>query len=74
MMKLSTSASAINMQADLKAAELKNIIYNDFTKPSKVWSKSVTAKHVLAFAEGLLKSIQERGSFISFQMRWIIFF
>ena len=58
-MKLTTSAAAINMQANLKAAEVEDIIHQDVTKPSKVWSDSVTAKYILTFAEGLFKSIQD---------------
>ena len=59
-MNLDTSASSINMQADLKAAQIDDLIYSEFTKPKKVWSQSLTSKYVLTFAEGLLKTVRDR--------------
>ena len=59
-MNLSTSANAMNIQADLKAAQLEDIVMRDFEKPIKNWSKTSTSQYVTSFAEGLLKSITER--------------
>ena len=59
-MNLDTSASSINMQADLKGAQIDDMIYSEFMKPRKIWSQSLTSKYVVTFAEGLLKAVRDR--------------
>ena len=59
-MNLDTSAKALNTQADLKAAEIEDIVMRDFEKPVKNWSTTSTSQYVTTFAEGLLRSINER--------------
>ena len=61
-MNLKTSSDAMNLQADLRAAELEDIIMRDYSKPTKFWSNSPTSKFVTTFAEGLIKSVTERTS------------
>ena len=56
---LDTSAKALNTQADLKAAEIEDIVMRDFEKPVKNWSTTSMSQYVTTFAEGLLKSINE---------------
>ena len=48
------------MQADLKAAQIKDMIHSEFIKPTKNWSNSLTSKYVLTFPKGLLKAVQDR--------------
>ncbi len=60
-MSLTTAANAMNVQTDLKAAELKDIAAQDFLK-KKNWSDSATSEYVTTFAEGLLKSVTNRVS------------
>ncbi len=59
-MNLDSSASSINMQADLKAAQIEDMIHSEFIKPIKKWSNSLTSKHDLSFPEGLLKAVRDR--------------
>ena len=61
-MNLKTSADAMNVQANLRADELDEIIMRDFAKPTKMWSKSPTSKFVTSFAGGLIKSVADRTS------------
>ncbi len=60
-MNLTNAANAMNLQADLKAAELQDIVAQDFLK-KKNWSYSTTSEYVTTFAEGLLKAVTNRVS------------
>ncbi|KAL7529904.1 hypothetical protein ACHAXR_003219, partial [Thalassiosira sp. AJA248-18] len=60
-MSMSTSAKTLNLQADLKAAELKKIAHDDFVNTNKHWSDKPTSKFTTTFGEGLLKSVYDRS-------------
>ena len=61
-MNMDTSAKTLNLQSDLKAAELADIIYQDFQYKDKRWSDSATSEFVTTFCEGLLFETNDRLS------------
>ena len=61
-MNLDVSASALNMQADLLAAELNTILHNEFHKNNKTWSSWPTAPYLTSHGEGLVVAEYERSS------------
>ena len=45
-MGMGTAAQSLNIQSDIKAADLEAMIYSDYTKPEKLrWSTSATAPY-----------------------------
>ena len=54
-MDLDVSASALNMQADLKAIEMDAFLAKEYTKPNKSWSSRPTACHLLSHGGGRAK-------------------
>ena len=61
-MNMDTAAKTLNLQSHLKAAELEQMIYRDFSKPNKSWSNLPTAPHTVKFAEELIKVVEERSA------------
>ena len=61
-MNMNTAAKAMNMQSDIKASSLEEVVYMDFTKSHKKWSKYPTAPHTTTIAEGAIVSVMERKS------------
>ncbi|KAL7528986.1 hypothetical protein ACHAXR_004320 [Thalassiosira sp. AJA248-18] len=61
-MNMSTSAKALNLQADLKAAELTKIAHDDFHNNDRHWSDKPTSRFTTVFGEGLLKKVYHRSS------------
>ena len=59
-MNLTTAENSVNVQVDFKAAEIKDIVAQDFLKKRKNWSNSPTSEYVTTFSEGLLKSMTNR--------------
>ena len=60
-MNIDTSSQAINLQQDLKAAQLHEIIFADYQKKHKNWSDLPTAPYTTSFAEDLILKIHERS-------------
>lgn len=59
-MNMDIAAKTIILQSKLKVEELNAMIYRDFSRSDKPWSISPTSKHLLSFAEALLKAVRER--------------
>ena len=59
-MNMDTAAKTIIHQSKLKVKELNAMIYRDFSRSDKPWSISPTSRHLLTFAEALLKAVRER--------------
>ncbi len=59
-MDMDTSAKTLNIQQDLKAAEIEEMIYFDFTHTDKRWSKLPTSPYTVSLAEGLLLKMMSR--------------
>ena len=60
-MNLDTAAQAINVQQDIKVAELEQIILHDYVKINKNWSSYPTSTRTTSFGEGLAKKVHDRG-------------
>ena len=70
-MDIDTSAKTLNIQQDLKAAEIEEMIYFDFTHTDKRWSKLPTSPYTVSLAEGLLLKMMSRihlYEFLSLEM------
>ena len=59
-MNLDTAANTLNIQQDIKAAELEEIIGHDYLKTNKLWSNYPTSSYTTSFAEGLIHMIVKR--------------
>ena len=59
-MNLDTSAQTLNLQSDLKAAELEDMIYRDYHCTDKHWSDSPSSPFTTTFGEGLINAVYER--------------
>jgi len=60
-MNLDTAAKTINIQQDLKATELKELVYADYSKRNKLWSSLPTTPYTTTIGEGLTKRVHERS-------------
>ena len=60
-MTLHNSAKAIGIQEHLKASELDEIFFRDYTK-TKNWSRTPTYAHIIFFAEGLITEVYKRSN------------
>ena len=60
-MNLDTAAKTINIQQDLKAAELKKLVYADNIKRIKLWSSLPMAPYTTTIGEELMKHVHERS-------------
>jgi hypothetical protein len=70
-MDIDTSAKTLNIQQDLKAAEIEEMTYFDFTHTDKRWSKLSTSPYTVSLAEGLLLKMMSRihlYEFLSLEM------
>ena len=68
---MDTSAKTLNIQQDLKAAQIEEMIYFDFTHTDKRWSKLPTSPYTVSLAEGLLLKMMSRihlYEFLSLEM------
>ena len=61
-MNLDTSSKTLNLQAYLKAREVKEIIFNDYHYSNKTWSSLPTAPYTTTFAEGIINGIMKQSS------------
>ena len=61
-MNLDTAAKTINIQQDLKVAELEEMICADYERTDKRWSDYPTSPYTTTFAEALIKAIVHRSS------------
>ncbi len=61
-MNLDTSSKTLNLQANLKAREVKEIIFNDYHYSNKTWSYLPTAPYTTTLAEGIINGIMKRLS------------
>jgi len=52
-MGMDFSTQTLNLQSDIKAAELEEIIFKDYKYSNKKWSNTPTAPYTTTFAEGL---------------------
>jgi len=61
-MNLDTAARTINIQQDIKVAELEELICADYEKSDKLWSDLPTSPYTTTFAEGIIHVIAHRSS------------
>ena len=59
-MNLDTAARTINIQQDIKVAELEELICADYEKSDKLWSDLPTSPYTTTFAEGIIHVIAHR--------------
>ena len=64
-MGMDSAAKALNVQQDLKAAELNAIVERDFTHKNKNFSSLPTARYTHQRAEGIIKQIHDRKNLYS---------
>ena len=57
---MDTSAKTLNLQSDLKAAQLDELIYKDFLLSDKKWSTSTTSSRTMTLGEGLVQEVLSR--------------
>ena len=57
---MDTASQTVNVQQDLKAAELSELVFGDFERTHKSWSKNPTAPYTTTFGEGLIKEVTDR--------------
>ncbi len=60
-MNLDTSSKTLNLQANLKAREVEEIIFNDYHYSDKTWSSLPTTPYTTTFAEGIINGIMKRS-------------
>ncbi len=60
-MNLDTSSKTLNLQANLKAREVEEIIFNDYHYSHKTWSSLPTAPYTTTLAEGIINGIMKRS-------------
>ena len=81
-MNMDTAANAINIQQDLKVAELNEIVFQEYNKPNKTWSNYPTSTFTTTFGEGIMKQVHDhvlvhknrsakRVGASSFQVRYV---
>ena len=56
-MGMDSSAQTLNLQSDIKAAQLEEIIFKDYKYSNKKWSNTPTAPYTTTFGEGLIKEV-----------------
>ena len=59
-MNMDTAAKTLNVQQDLQAESLSELVFGDIERPDKSWSDNPTAPYTVTFGEGLIKSVTER--------------
>ena len=52
---MDSSAATLNLQFDIKAAEMEAFIHGEFTRNDKNWSDTPTPARATSFGEGLFK-------------------
>ena len=57
---MDTAAQTLNVQQDLKAEELSELVFGDFERTHKSWSNNPTAPYTTTFGEGLIKGVTDR--------------
>ena len=57
---MDTAAQTLNVQQDLKAEELSELVFGDFERTHKEWSNNPTAPYTTTFGEGLIKAVTDR--------------
>ena len=57
---MDTSAQTLNLQADIKAGQMDEIIFNDYQNNNKMWSDWPTSPYTTTFAEGLINAVYNR--------------
>ena len=57
---MDTSAQTLNLQADIKAGQMDEIIFNDYQNNNKMWSDWPTSPYTTTFAEGLINTVYNR--------------
>ena len=62
-MNMDTAAKTLNLQQNLKVAELEEIILQDYMKNDKMWSESPTGPYTTTFGEGTISVIKARSKF-----------
>ncbi len=57
-MDMDKFAKTLNIQQDLKAAEIEEIIYYNFTHTDKRWSQLPSSPYTVSLADGLLSKMK----------------
>ena len=66
-MNMDMAAQTLNIQQDLKAAELSEIVFGDFDRTHKLWNNYPTAQFTTIFGESLVKIVNDRAKLYSIQ-------
>ena len=64
---MDTAANTLNIQQDLKVAELDKLFFDDYRRTSKCWSDYLTTPFTTIFAEGLNKTVNDRAKLYNVQ-------
>ena len=59
-MSMDRSAQTLSLQSNLKAAELGELVYQDYICTNKTWRTSPSSKRTTMFGEGLVQSVYKR--------------
>ena len=59
-MSMDTSAKTLNLQSDLKAAQLDELIYQDYLLSDKKWCTSASSSRTMTLGEGLVQEVLSR--------------
>ena len=57
---MDTAAKTLNVQQDVQAELLSELVFGDFDRPHKSWSNNPTAPYTTTFGEGLIKGVTDR--------------
>jgi len=60
---MDASAQTLNLQSDVKAAELNDLVFRDYSQSLKNWSITPTPVHLATFGEGLVKAVYDQHHF-----------
>ena len=66
-MNMDTAAQTLDIQQDLKAAELSEMVFGDFSRTHKLCSNFPTAPFTTTFGESLIKMVNEQAKLYSVQ-------
>ena len=60
---MDASAHTLILQSDVKAAELNDLVFRDYSQSLKNWSNTPASVHLTTFGEGLVKVVYDRYHF-----------
>ena len=66
-MNMDTAAQTLNIQQDLKAAKLSELVFGDSQRTHKLWSNYPTTPFTTTFAKSLTKIVNNQSKLYSIQ-------